>query len=69
MNWKDIFWIQETDCLYEESSGRGQETWRDFNNIYCLYLNNQMQKIYSYALILSKLESIDEQIIKIPMYL
>ena len=37
--------------------------------ILSLYLNNQMQKIHSYVLILSKLESIDEQIIKIPMYL
>lgn len=34
-----------------------------------LNLNNQMQKIHSYALILSKFEGIDEQIIKIPMYL
>ena len=34
-----------------------------------LYLNNQMQKIHSHVLILSKLEGIDEQIIKNPMYM
>lgn len=34
-----------------------------------LYLSNQMPKVHSHVLILSKLEGINEKIIKSPMYL